>query len=77
LRVRPLTTVESLRRESTPKKLATTPMKPERKARVRPAGLWRLALARLGGVDPPPDASGFRNEPIQRAVLARQNSTEE
>jgi cytochrome c peroxidase len=27
----------------------------------------------LGGVVPPPDASGFRNEPIRQAVLARLN----
>jgi cytochrome c peroxidase len=30
----------------------------------------------LGGVVPPPDASGFRNEPIRQAVLARLNSTQ-
>jgi len=29
----------------------------------------------LGGVVPPPDASGFRNEPIRQAVLARLNSS--
>jgi cytochrome c peroxidase len=29
----------------------------------------------LGGTVPPPDASGFRNEPIRQAVLARLNST--
>lgn len=29
----------------------------------------------LGGVVPPPDASGFRNEPIRQAVLARLNAT--
>ena len=29
----------------------------------------------LGGTVPPPDASGFRNEPIREAVLARLNST--
>jgi cytochrome c peroxidase len=29
-----------------------------------------------GGVVPPPDASGFRNEPIRQAVLARLNSTQ-
>jgi cytochrome c peroxidase len=29
----------------------------------------------LGGIVPPPDASGFRNEPIRQAVLARLNST--
>ena len=28
-----------------------------------------------GGTVPPPDASGFRNEPIRQAVLARLNST--
>lgn len=29
----------------------------------------------LGGVVPPPDASGFRNEPIRQAVLARLNGS--
>ena len=29
----------------------------------------------LGGTVPPPDASGFRNEPIRQAVLARLNAT--
>lgn len=29
----------------------------------------------LGGTVPPPDARGFRNEPIRQAVLARLNST--
>ncbi len=29
----------------------------------------------LGGIVPPPDASGFRNEPIRQAVLARLNAT--
>src|SRR3989449_7540999 len=28
-----------------------------------------------GGVVPPPDASGFRNEPIRQAVLGRLNTT--
>ena len=29
----------------------------------------------FGGIVPPPDASGFRNEPIRQAVLGRLNST--
>jgi cytochrome c peroxidase len=29
----------------------------------------------LGGIVPPPDASGFRNEPIRQAVLGRLNAT--
>ncbi len=29
----------------------------------------------LGGIVPPPDESGFRNEPIRQAVLARLNAT--
>lgn len=31
----------------------------------------------LGGVVPPPDGSGFRNEPIRQTVLARLNATPE
>ena len=31
----------------------------------------------LGGIVPPPDASGFRNEPIRRAVLDRLNASAE
>lgn len=31
----------------------------------------------LGGIVPPPDASGFRNEPIRQALLARLNASSE
>ena len=31
----------------------------------------------MGGIVPPPDASGFRNEPIRQALLARLNANSE